>query len=369
MKELLKKESFTKEELQKIEEYFSFGNITELLELDNAKIISLTKKIEDTLGYTLIPNALDSYLSMESIEISCLFEEEEITKYIKYLELMDYYNISDFGIGFSIADYYLENGNKELALLHYKEYFKEGFDLSQSGYYYALERYLSITDDEPKNVLIKLVDSAPKDYSQSNDYVNTILLLISKLEKFSTEYLKYINLGIKVATPIVRKYQEHTSECGGYFFSDSDEERNLCELLALKMEYYVNKKNYIQTYELYKELTDEIHRSDCTRYYHARDLFYKQMLKDMSEEYPELKFLLDMSYKAFRILGVPKFIEEELITLINGEGLTFDFKIKYIYDKVSISIVPILPLLGEGGIIFTELSQEHVAFYLTTTSY
>ena len=68
------------------------------------------------------------------------------------------------------------------------------------------------------------------------------------------------------------------------------------------MEYYLNKKDYINTFELYKQLTEEIGRSDCTRYYHARQKYYNKMLQDMSIYYPELKFFEDIGYYKFKLL-------------------------------------------------------------------
>ena len=54
--------------------------------------------------------------------------------------------------------------------------------------------------------------------------------------------------------------------------------------------------------EVYHELTKEIGRSDCTRYYHARDRFYLNMLNYMKEEYPEVEFLLDIGHKTFEVI-------------------------------------------------------------------
>lgn len=365
MKELIKKDNLTIEELEEIDNYFSYEeHIEELVLCDTKEIIRILELIEDTLGYCLSQTSLNSYISNETIGIQCLFEEENMDQYNKYLELIDHFKLTDYGLGFTIADYYYED-NLEIALKYYKRVFKEGYDLSNIGYYYSLERYLKLLNKNPVEELIKLINASPNDGEYSLDFVNTYLLLIINLEKDDERYIRYIEEAIKVATVVAREVQENAKS--RFCFSDTDEERNLCELLSLKFEYYVNKKEYLNAYDIYKELTHEIGLSDCTRYYHARDLFYRQMIEYMSEDYPELKFFNDIGYCKFKILTKINDINDYLnkeIMLEKESGERFKFVIVNIYEDNDITIAPILPLLGQGGLIFVSLVKENDEFYL-----
>lgn len=255
MKELLKKETFTKEELEKIEDYFyKDEHIEELLELDNEKIFKIVEMIENELGYSLIHSALRHYIWEVTIDAKCIFSESQLDTYIRLFEIIQHFDLEDNGMGYVLGDYYLREGNKEKALFYYETIFKPGFDLYLYGYYYSLSRYINLLDDQKKiEVLKSLIDNTPIEGSYELDYVDTYLSLIVNLDKKSNEYLSYIEEGIKVVLPLVRDYQEKNKNRN--FFSDTDEERDLCELIALKMEYYVEKKEYIKAMEVYHELT------------------------------------------------------------------------------------------------------------------
>lgn len=357
MLELLEKEKLTEEELRKIDCYYDRDKMNELLLLDNESIIKFIEKCEEVLGYSLCKIELDYYLAMETCEAKCCIDEEKIDYYNKILELINRLNLFDCGLTYSIGDYYLNIGQKEEALKYYKNSFKKGFDLCDSNYFYSLENYLRLLDKKPVTELKELIANSKRNGKYSLDFIDTYLLLIINLEKFSDEYLKYINEAIKIATVVVRDYQK--THQGQRFYSDTDEERDLCELLALKLEYYVHYKEYLKAYEMYKELTYEIGRSDCTRYYHARDKFYRDMLNDMSEEYPELKFFDDIGYYKFKVVGnVNTFEVDQKITLEKADGLTFDFNVVHLYEEREIIMVPNLPLLGEGGRMFFEIIEE-----------
>ena len=166
-----------------------------------------------------------------------------------------------------------------------------------------------------------------------------------------------------MATPVVRKIQERNQGKG--YWSDSEEERDLCELIALKLEYYVHFKDYVKAFEAYNELTDEIGRSDCTRYYHARDKYYRQLLDDLSVDYPELKFFNNIGYYKFKVLkNVTYLFKDQIITLEKKNGLTFNFKVLYTNEQKTVVLVPILPLLGEGGRMMMDIKLENGTLYL-----
>ena len=362
MLDLIKKDILTKEELEELDYYFENDRCDELFELDNETIIGFIDKCYDILGYCLTTQSLEHYLSFEAIDAKLLFDENTLDYYNKILEISERLSFYDYGLGYSIGDYYYNNDNIEEAMKYYKKVFVNGFDLCAENYYDSLVNYLRALNKNPSEELKALIQASPRDGKYSYDFTNVYLLLIINLEKFSSEYLAYINEAIDVTTVFVRDFQSKKSHCS---FSDSPEERNLCELLALKMEYYVEKKEYIKSFELYKQLTHEIGLSDCTRYYHARSKFYRQMLEYMSEDYPELNFFEDIGYCKFRVLDAGESIcPNDIITLEKKDGLTFKFKVQTINDDEYI-INPILPLFGEGELIFTRISIEDGNVFLT----
>ena len=355
MLNLIKKENYTKEELEQLDRYFDDEKkVVELLKVDNKTIIRFIESCEETLGYCLCKISLEYYISGETGDAKYDVDESKLDYYEKMIELINYFSFLDFGLLYAIGDYFLNKGDEEKALTYYKRIFKKGFNLCSHNYFRSLVRYLKLLKINPSNILKELIENSEKDGKYSTDFIDTYLLLIINLIKFSDEYFHYINEGIKIATPVVRKLQEKTKNRN--YFSDTHEERDLCELVALKLEYYVEKKNYAKAYEAYKELTDEICRSDCTRYYHARDKYYRQLLDDMSVDYPELKFFNNIGYAKFKILGsdFPLF-KNQNITLEKENGIRFKFKILYTDETENLIIVPLLPIIGEGG----RMSVEH----------
>ena len=358
MKDLIKKEEFTKEELEQIDNYFSLGRNEELFKLDNQTIIKFIEKCEDELGYCLTSNILEDFLVIEATDAKLLFDKENIDYYHKVLEMVEYLSLESAvsQILCSLGDYFYNNDNVSEAMKYYKKAFKNGFNLCGENYYNSLVNYLKSLNKNPSAELKELIKSSPKDDTYSLDFTNAYLLLIINLEKFSDEYISYINEAIDVTTIVVRNYQKNKTtfefDCG------SDEERNLCELIALKMEYYVEKKDYIETFKTYDRLTDEIALSNCTRYYHARSKFYHQMIVYMTEEYPEIIFLKNIRDCKFKIIKDTKYISNgDIITLEKEDSSTFQFKVTQAFDDEYV-IRPILPLIGDGESLFVKLSYE-----------
>ena len=125
------------------------------------------------------------------------------------------------------------------------------------------------------------------------------------------------------------------------------------------MEYYVEKKDYIEAFKAYDRLTDEIALSNCTRYYHARNKFYRQMIVYMTEEYPEIIFLKNIRDCKFKIIKDTKYISDgDIITLEKEDGSTFQFKVTQAFDNDEYVIRPILPLIGDGESLFVKLLYE-----------
>lgn len=361
MKNLLIKENYNKEELEKLDIYYD-NNLSELLEFDNNVIIKFIESCEEVLGYSLTKIELEYYLLNESLDAKFFFEEDKLDYYNKILELTTHFSFSNCDLDYVIGDYFYNQKNIEAAIKHYGKVFDNDFDLSKNNYFESLLNYLRLLNKNPSNYLKKFLNSSKKTDDYSSDIVNVYLLLIINLEKFSDEYLFYINEGIKISTKVVRKYQEGTKNRN--YFSDTDDERNLCELVTLKFEYYVHIKDYVKAFELYNQLSYEIYRSDCTRYYHARERYYHQMLEYMSETYPKLKYFDDVGYCEFKVLDLNELKINQEVILEKEDGLQYKFKIVNISEYKDVTIVPILPIIGEGAKIYTEMETKDGVIYL-----
>lgn len=349
MKELINKDVLSPEEALKLDHYFE-ENIKELLYHKTEDIIRIITKILETLTYSLCKNELEKYILNDTIGIQYFFDVEYIDLYFKYFDLIEHFNFDDFGVGYTIADYFYDDGKMDNALSFYKRAFREGYNLCNLGYYYSLRRYLEMLNKNPVEELIKLISASERDDEYSLDFVNTYLLLIINLDKKDPRYIHYIKEAIDVAMIVVEN--DYLSGSG---LSDTDEERNLCELYSLEFEYYVDNKEYLKAYAIYHELTELIQISGSMRYYHARDLFYRKMLKSMSDDYPELKFFDDIGNNKFKVLAHVDELEQLLnreIELENRTGERFKFTVTSISEDEAV-IVPILPLLGLGAPIFT----------------
>ena len=363
MKELMLKNNWSKEELEKLDCYFDDDKAEELLSYDNKTIINFIESCEKTLGYCLCVISLEYYISGITGDARYDVDETKLEYYEKLMELINHFDFLDFGLMYAIGDYFHEKGDYEKALYYYQRVFKNGFNLCNENYFNSLVRYLKLLKINPSEILKDLIKHSKKDGKYSVSFIDTYLLLIINLKKFSDEYFHYILEGIKIATPVVRKLQENTKNRN--YFSDSVEERDLCELVALKLEYYVEHKQYVKAFDAYKELTDEILRSDCTRYYHARDKYYRQLLSYMTDDYPELAFFENIGYETFKVLeDYDTLIAGQRITLEKDNGLRFKFKINHVYDEKDVILVPLLPLLGEGGLMYMDIKKSNGQLYL-----
>ena len=354
------------EDLEQVDLYFD-DHIEELLTYGNDDIIKFILDTKQKFGYSLTDLSLGSYLSNETIGIMHLFDENEIDVYLKNIDLINRLNYSDYGLGFTLGDYYLEKGDKENALYHYKNTFKNGYNLNKISYFYSLERYLSLVDNKV-DILVDLIDASIKEKICSIDFAYTYLLLIKNLEMSDSRYIEYIDKAITMITPMVREYQ---SKCRSRdSLSDSDEERNLCELLSLNFEYLVESKKYIEAYDVYKKLTEEIGLSDCMRYYHFRDKVYWDMISYMKDEHPELCFFDDRHNARYSVVTEIDNINDcvgKTLMLKNDKGLTLQFIIKNVYKEKAVTIVPILPIIGEGGLMFTTIVYDDKNIYLESS--
>ena len=362
MKELLKKKILNKDEIEKLDLYFD-SNIEEFLTCENDDIVNFIELSKKELGYSLVDLSLGFFLSDFTIGIDVLFDENELELYLKRIELINRLNYTDYGLGFTLGDYYLKKDEKERAMHYYKNIFKNGYDLNRNSYFYSLERYLSLVDDSIQT-LMDLITYSPSKEVESLDFSNVYLLLIAKLDKEDSRYIEYIEKAIKKITPMVRDYQERYHCLDS--ISDSDEERNLCELLSLKFEYFVEKKQYKEAYQTYKELTEEIGLSGCLRYYHFRDKKYWDMVSYMKEDYPELCFFDNVKGERYDIVDDVANLEilsGKEVVLTNKDGRDFRFIIKSIYKEKVVTMVPVLPLLGEGAKMITTIMKDSKFYF------
>ena len=58
----------------------------------------------------------------------------------------------------------------------------------------------------------------------------------------------------------------------------------------IEFKHLIEIEDFENALNTYHELTNEIHLSDCTRYYHARDKFYNNLIAKMQKHYPNLSF-------------------------------------------------------------------------------
>lgn len=353
MEDLLYKKLITEEEATKLDDFLN-DNFVDSLKMDNKDIIRIIDNIEDIIGVSMFRLSLDWFLSEEALHAD-VGDRSKHELYYKYAELISYFEFDDYGFVLSLADE-IANSDREFAIKLYEHTFSNHLNYDE-GYYYKLVKYFKLLNINPKDLLIEMINNTEEVYKYSLDFINSCLLLIINLGKNDSRYLKYIDMAIPYALKAVENYRKTSRRV---VFSDSDIERDLCELIALKFEYFVNKKDYVTAFKLYKELTKEIGKSDCTRYYHARDLFYYRMLSYMKEEYEELKFFDDFKYDNFEVVEKINDINKHVkktITLKNSKGYLMKFKIINIYEN-SITLVPILPLLGEGGLVFLCIDLE-----------
>ena len=362
MNELIYKDNLTIDEIEKIDFYLD-QHIEEAMELNNKDIIRIIEKSEELLGYSLLKITLEDYLFNLIMNIRIIFDETKLNKYLKYVEIINYFKFNDYGLNITLGDYYF-NIDKKISLKYYEIGFSEGFNLAVVEYYKSVINYVKLLSDNYIKILIKLIKKTKKEYRYCLDFIKVYSLVINNLGKENKEYIKYLDDAIKSARLVVKKYrQDFPSLCG----DDSDEERELCNLISLKFEHYVSEKKYVKAYQVYEELTIEINTSNCRRYYKIRDKLYHQMILNMSEEYSELKFFEDQECNKFEIIENIENIKDYLnqtITLKNSKGLDYKFKITFIYKEENITLVPILPIIGEGGKIFLNLKMENDKMYL-----
>ena len=350
VKELLKKiatKEISNDDIEQIDTYYS-EHIDELLILDNDTIASIVETSNNLLSYSLIVSGLRSHIFDEEINAKCFFDEDNINDYNRYIDLCIKLDLDYAGFSMSIANYYLYNSDKTNALRYYELTFKPGFQLNRYDYYDHLINYLDLSGKDRLEIVDSLIKGHKFVTKFELDYVY-VLLLRAKLTPFSDiERLNYVNKAIEAAQQLVDYYRSITSK-NYNDFSNSEEEQALCEAISHKLEYYVKNKDYVNGMKMFHELTEEIGRSDCTKYYHFRDYCYKELLEDLSKIYPEIEFCLseqDSLYIEDSFTEAKELVGKE-ITLRNGNNATFKYKVNFV-DNSSWSVAPVLPLVGTG---------------------
>ncbi len=271
LKKVLKKE-LSPRELETADKQLADNIDLTVSQYGGGEIAEAVGLIKEVLGKSTLDGKLQSYISYESACARELIDEDNLQDYVKYYEIAKRLGYDAADLALSLGDFYNRAGDGERALRHYKETFTRGFDLCRYGYSRSLSEYAEMIGADAVKELKMLIQTSPRSEDYCIDFSNTYLLLLSMMEQKSTEYLEFLNEAIDVTRPLARENRSRD------VLSDSDEERNLCELLSLKLEYYVDRRDCQMAKAAYDELTDEIARSGCVRYYHARDEIYNNMI-------------------------------------------------------------------------------------------
>ena len=373
MKKLLKKKEWTINELLDIDYYYS-EHYEEALKLEALDVKRIIHTAMDEVGYSLLEVELDYRVNDVALGALFGFKEESIPMYLKYYDIAKEVGLKEpiFNFGLAFGDYYYSLKDNENAILYYSSVFKDGFDMSKIHYFGQLKRFLKISECDVVEFLDRLIkNSVCENPLNQPDIVDTHLLLIVNLKKDDPRYIRYIDRAIFIAESIVNDYRKERGE--HTYWSDTDLERDLCELLALRYIYYIEQKNFKEAIRMYNRLTDEIHYSDCTRYYHARDKYFFEMLSSMANTYEELEFFKKITFQKYEILENINSLDDikkgMIITLKSESGKTNKFEVlSYdgdLYSKVC--LIPILPIFGKVGYLYVSVKKQEDKIYLETS--
>ena len=163
---LIKKQNLSKEELEKLDNYFFDDHLDELLKFDYQDIIDFIKLTKEKIGFSYTKKLLSFELRSLTFEYKIFFDPANIKHYQKVLEIVNYFSFTDAGLAYVVADYYYFENNYVEAKKYYQMIFKTGFDLCDEGYFDSLNRYLTIYDFDKIEFLKSLInESNKKDYS------------------------------------------------------------------------------------------------------------------------------------------------------------------------------------------------------------
>lgn len=364
MEKIIDKEKYNKEDLLQIE-YYYLDNFDQFVNLDERIIVKVYNFLLEEKSESELLIKYIEYVNQVGFDAGYLFNEEELGLYLKIYRICEQINYINFNLNKGLISYY-ENINSLKTYSIYEKTFTYGFDLYNNYEYFdCLEKYLDIYKGDKVKLLKHLIEYSPKENEGSIDTCYTYLYYIN-LSTNEGDRLQCIEEEIRLAKSLVEHEREHNSEVD---WSDSEEERCLCEGLSLLMEYYLSNKDYQKVMDTYWELTEEIRKSDCVRYYHIRDKIYYEMLIELSNVKREFKFFKDLKNDTYlchtSIKDLSLFVNKE-ITLYNTSGEVCDFVLKSIFDEKYLIVVPIISMFENNGYISLEAIKIKDNIYFVT---
>ena len=359
-------------DLKILDDYFD-SNPHKLFTYSAKTIITVLNAINDGLGYSIAALSFTEVFHDFNIDMIGYALSEKTAKTARKLfklktecEALSCYLSTDT-IGLKLGKYY-ERTNPKLSLKYYaNEFENEDFYYDTYKFYYDFDSFIELkkTYCGENEANLFLLDFIKKGINKNCDNIDFIYVISKYIHKVFDENL--YDYAYNVLRKMVDDYRNRRGK--KEFWSDTDEERALCEIISLKYIYYFDNANYVKTLETYNELTSEIAKSDCTRYYHVRDLYYVKMLNELQKDNENLIFFTkdrrgsyNFNKLTFKYEVDVSNIANKNITLINEDGIEYEFichhqNNEYIYFK------PILPI-GLGETIGAKIAKEDGEVYL-----
>lgn len=311
-------------------------------------VISLIRQIEEAWGFSECSLELDFFLKDESLLSADMLGEENEETYRKYhaWSMALYEDGARFGR--VLGDYFFGIDPRR-AETYYRDAFLHTAPADEVEFE-SFCRFLSVAED--KNAIL---DRAAEGESVTlgRVWVLTKRLRVGREEgRFAGDaYLAELDRAISVAEALVAEYRR------GYVpdWSDSDEERAHLELLCDRLAYFVEGGDAPRAMEEYRRITDAIGASDCTRYYHARDYFYRKLLKRLVKETPALA-LATSDYEGRR--RVEGELREGADVTVRDGGLSLSFRVTSQSGNGATLFPHLGGELGLGGPLFVTLGRD-----------
>ena len=324
-----------------------------LLSWECEALLSLVYLVRREAGIGAVEAALGALLREESLVSADMLSEENEETYRKYHAWSREILWDGALFGILLGDYFFG-----IDPVRAEGYYREAFAAaspSDEVEFEAFCRYLSLVEDKD-GVLDRAAASAS---GVGGVWVRTKRLRMGRESgRFAGEdYLGELDAAILAAEEVVEKYRR------GYVpdWSDSDSERAHLELLCDRLAYFVDAGDAPRAMEEYRRVTDAIGRSDCTRYYHARDYYYRRLLSALQEKTPALGLAMANWEGRRRIAGDLEVGKD--VTVWAGE-LSLSFRVL----AKSGNGATLAPHLGEelglGGAIFVTLGMDEEGLYI-----
>lgn len=359
-------DSLTQDEVYSIDD--SLCEFTEelIFALDDCDIKYVISYIESKNNYSFFSSSVHDFLVSQGSDATICFDEEQVEKYELLNKLNSTLSYEEMYFPLALGEYYF-NKDKEKSYAYYKSVFDNGLPFRHREYYYHLDRYLLLVS----NPLEVVSDLLKRKYSFKNDrelynleYLYVQIKALKLMGKEHEYYLTFLKDVRAFAQQLAFEVEEERKERKTQNY-DTDEERAHCELLSMLLEYFVFVKDVRLFYLYYRFLTDVIRCSGCTRYYHARDMYYYKMLERMKEDYPSLDFFDTIKSENLYLPSEENVdnLADKKIILTNESGKTFEFKVVFASDN-QLTLSPIISVYGAYGEIIARIYQDEKGKYL-----